>query len=348
MGSDMKSLAGRRICIVPHTHGVGGMVSFRHKLEQGLALYGISVSTEPDRLDYDLLLVIGGTRHLGDLQAARQHGIPVVQRLDGMNWLHRKQWTGVRHFVRAEAANALLRTIRARYADHIVYQSEFSRAWWERKHGKTRVPSSIVHNGVDLQEYAPTEEDTRPRNVVRMLMVEGNLGGGYETGLEHALQLGTLLDERLPGRLELMVVGRVDPALQADMSRTTPFPIRWVGLVDRKDIPALDRSAHFLFAADLNPACPNAVIEAMACGLPVAAFATGALPELVQKESGVLVPYGGDPWRLDPADSESLADAVLALLAEQDRYRRGARLQAEAHFGLERMVEGYLRAFGWM
>jgi len=344
----MTSLDGRRICIVPQTHGVGGMVSFRHKLEQGLALYGIGVSIDPGRLDYDLLLVIGGTRHLGDLRAARKHGIPVVQRLDGMNWLHRKQWTGVRHFFRAEAANTLLRTIRARYADHIVYQSEFSRTWWERKHGKTRVPSSIVHNGVDLREYAPTEEDTRPRNVVRMLMVEGNLAGGYEIGLQHALQLGKIVDERLPGRLELMVVGRVDPVLQDDITRRTSFPIRWAGLVERESIPALDRSAHFLFAADLNPACPNAVIEAMACGLPVAAFATGALPELVQGEAGVLVPYGGDPWNLDAADTESLADAVLTLLAEQDRYRQGARSRAEAHFGLMRMVEGYLRAFGWM
>jgi len=71
------------------------------------------------------------------------------------------------------------------------------------------------------------------------------------------------------------------------------------GLIPRDAIPALDRSAHLLYSADLNAACPNSVIEALACGLPVAGFATGALPELVTGDSGRLVPYGGDPWKLD-------------------------------------------------
>ena len=50
----------------------------------------------------------------------------------------------------------------------------------------------------------------------------------------------------------------------------------------RERIPELDRSAHLLYSADLNAACPKSVIEALACGLPVVAFDTGALPELVQ------------------------------------------------------------------
>jgi len=344
----MIPLKGRRICIVPQTRGVGGMVSFRYKLEAGLARHGVMVSSRPEMLDYEVLLVIGGTRRLGDLRAARQRGIPVIQRLDGMNWLHRKQRTGARHFLRAEASNALLRTIRDRFATHIVYQSEFSRDWWEGKHGKSRVPTSIVHNGVDLDRYAPGEEDTRPRNVVRMLLVEGNLGGGYELGLKLALQLGQQLDDRLPSRLELMVVGQVDADLRSLVTRTTPFPVRWAGLVAREQIPSLDRSAHFLYAADLNPACPNAVIEAMACGLPVAAYSTGALPELVQDVAGVLVPYGGDPWQLDPPDTEALADAVLEMLENHARYCDGARRRAEESFGLDKMVQGYLRAFGWV
>ncbi len=66
--------------------------------------------------------------------------------------------------------------------------------------------------------------------------------------------------------------------------------------------PEIDRSAHMLFSADLNAACPNSVIEAMACGLPVAGFDTGALNELIVGDAGRLVPYGGDPWRLEKPD----------------------------------------------
>jgi glycosyltransferase involved in cell wall biosynthesis len=92
----------------------------------------------------------------------------------------------------------------------------------------------------------------------------------------------------------------------------------------------------------LNPSCPNAVIEAIACGLPVVAFDTGALPELVQSDSGRVVPYGGNPWRLEPPNLDGLAQAAAEILANQGHYRMAARARAEAMFGLDKMIEGYL------
>ncbi len=109
-----------------------------------------------------------------------------------------------------------------------------------------------------------------------------------------------------------------------------------------EQIPALDRSAHLLYSADLNAACPNSVIEALACGLPVAAFATGALPELVTGDSGRLVPYGGDPWKLDKPDIPALAQAAAEILQDQARFRMAARQRAEEAFGLDTMVDRYL------
>jgi len=116
------------------------------------------------------------------------------------------------------------------------------------------------------------------------------------------------------------------------------------GLLPLDQIPQLDRSSHLLYSSDINPACPNSVIEALACGLPVIAFDTGALPEIVLDGSGLVVPYGGDPWKLAPPDVAALAQAAIAVLANQDRYRLAARRRAEAAFGLDQMVEKYLAA----
>jgi glycosyltransferase involved in cell wall biosynthesis len=99
-----------------------------------------------------------------------------------------------------------------------------------------------------------------------------------------------------------------------------------------------------LFSADLNAACPNSVVEALACGLPVVAFDTGALNELVIGDAGRLVPYGGDPWRLDKPDIPALAAATAAVLRDQPRFRRAARLHAERSLGLETMIDGYVGA----
>jgi glycosyltransferase involved in cell wall biosynthesis len=343
----MSSWSRRRLCIVPEVSGVGGMVTFQEKFVQGLEAWDIEVTFNLDDPTQRALLVIGGTRRLHYLWRARVSGIPILQRLDGMNWLHRRTFTGPRHFLRAEMGNWILAFIRRRYADQLIYQSEFARTWWERVAGPVNAESRVVHNGVDLTQYRPDGPGEPPRDRYRILLVEGSLSGGYQTGLEHAIQMATLAEGQLDRPLELMVVGRVEPAVQRRVTRMSAVPIRWEGLLPLETIPEIDRSAHVLFAADLNAACPNAVIEAMACGLPVVAFDTGALSELVQDGAGVLVPYGGDPWRLDPPNIEALAAAAVEVISDQEGYRQAARSRTEAAFGLNRMVGEYVEAIGW-
>jgi glycosyltransferase involved in cell wall biosynthesis len=176
-------------------------------------------------------------------------------------------------------------------------------------------------------------------------MVEGRLAGGYEIGLEHALALGEALS--VQRRVELVIAGRIEEKLRSQTDERAGFPIHWAGVLPSEDIPALDRSAHFLFSADIHPACPNAVIEALACGLPVLAYNTGSLPELVDPQSGILVDYGGDAWKLDPPDFQALAGAAGQLLDEQDLFRQGARTRAEAGLGLDTMTSAYLNALGF-
>jgi glycosyltransferase involved in cell wall biosynthesis len=339
----------RRICLTPRVHGVGGMVSFAHKLSAGLAQRGVQVCHDLDDELYQAVLVIGGTRQLAGLWRARRRSALIIQRLDGMNWLHRlpptqgRRRASLRHVLRAEYGNFILSTIRACLAQRIVYQSEFSRQWWEQVHGVTRTPNTVIYNGVDLQAYRPDGAHQRPNDFYRVLMVEGSLMGGYETGLETGVRLVEQLAQAgLDKPVELMVVGRVPETLRRAWESRTPVPLTWTGQVEQDEIPALDCSAHLLFSADINAACPNAVIEALACGLPVVAFDTGSLAELVTPAAGRLVPYGGDPWKLDPPDVPALVQGAVEILQNQAEFRPAARRRAEAAFDLERMVDRYL------
>jgi glycosyltransferase involved in cell wall biosynthesis len=334
-------------CLTPQVHGVGGMVSFAAKLTAGLKSLGIETLGDLRSTGYDILLVIGGTRDLPGLWRARRRGVRIVQRLNGMNWIHRIHHTGWRHFLRAEYGNFILATIRNRLADHIVYQSEFARRWWERTYGPAKVPSSVIYNGVDLDAYTPDGPSSRPEDRYRLLLVEGSLGGGYEMGLETAVQLAQTLarDPNLDKPVELMVVGRVAAGLQARWQQQAQVPLQFTGLVAREHIAEIDRSAHLLYSADVNAACPNSVIEALACGLPVAGFDTGALPELVTGDAGRIVPYGRDVWRLESPDVPVLACAAAEILADAERFRTAARARARQVFGLEHMVTSYLDVF---
>jgi hypothetical protein len=97
--------------------------------------------------------VIGGTRDLHGLRRLKKRGVRIVQRLDGMNWIHRKRRTGLRHYLRAEYGNIILSLIRSRGGPY-CYQSTFRGSGGS---ANMTLPDScqVVYNGVDLDQYSP-------------------------------------------------------------------------------------------------------------------------------------------------------------------------------------------------
>ncbi len=328
------------ICIVPRAEGLAGVASFRLKFENGLRARRVEVTYDLAS-PADAVLVLAGTRHLLPLWRARSRGQRIVQRLDGINWVQRARWAGLRYTLRALYGNWNLAFIRSRLANHVIYQSQFIRRWWEEWYRPARVPSSVILNGVDLTQYTPHGLHERPSMHYRILIVEGSLAGGLNAGLFHAVELARLLSRKF--KIELSVAGQVDARTQARLKHQTDFRLHFLGAVKREQIPWLMRSSHLLFSAEVNPPCPNSVIEALACGLPVIGFDTGSLAELVQGEAGRLVPYGANPWKLETPHIPALAEAATQVLQENERFRQAARAQAERRLGLDRMVEEYLK-----
>jgi glycosyltransferase involved in cell wall biosynthesis len=192
---------------------------------------------------------------------------------------------------------------------------------------------------VDLQTYTPNGEHDRPTDRFRLLLLEGSLAGGLNSGLFHAISLAEKLSAKFP--MEVMVAGKVDEATQRKLQ--SKVPVKLLGTIPREKIPHLIRSAHLMYSAEVNPPCPNSVIEALACGLPVIGFDSGSLKELVTGDAGRIVPYGGDPWKLGTPDISALAESAVDVLTKQDQFRTAARLRAESAFGLDQMVESYLK-----
>ncbi len=338
-----KTMPSSSLFMIPHLTGLGGPASFQSRLAEGLRRRGVPVRFDLQAAGKgDSVLVVGGTTRLGMLLAARRRGARLVQRLNGMNWIHRRQPTGLRHFLRSEINNTLLAAIRRSLAHAILYQSHFSQSWWERVYGPLQKPTTVAYNGVDLNTFTPAGPEQPPGDIFRLLLVEGHLGGGNEQGLENATGLAERLIRDHGLAVELLIAGDAPASLRRRYAGRLPGCLSWAGIVPRPQIPTLDRSAHLLFSADLNAACPNSVVEALACGLPVVAFDTGALGELVQGGAGEVVPYGSDHWQLQPPDLDGLAAAAARIIAGNARYRLAARARAEAALSLEGMVQAYL------
>ncbi len=82
--------------------------------------------------------------------------------------------------------------------------------------------------------------------------------------------------------------------------------VRRLGYVPRPDLPALLTGARALVLPSLFEGFGLTALEAMACGTPVLAATTGALPEIVD-EAGILLP---------PDDLEAWVQALQRLAAE--------------------------------
>jgi len=326
-----------KICILPPTLGLGGPASFQAGLIRVFKAAGVSVSHDPYQADLSAILVFGAGAEPGALRIAQRAGVRVVQRLNGMNWVHRRKFTGVRHFIKAEAGNFKLRKMRD-MADRVIYQSRFAREWWERENGILEKPKVVIHNGVDLDLFAPGPLQ-RPADRYRVLMVEAHHGGGYDQGLRSGVELVARLNGQLDKPVELVVVGDVPPGLRQRFDQSF---ITWLGVVDHAMIPEIDRSAHLFFSGDINAACPNAVLESLACGLPVVAYDTGAMAELVPSSVGRLAPYGGNVWKLEQPDLNTLVQAAREVLTSTANFTLAARQHAESHFDIRNEAECYL------
>lgn len=232
-------------------------------------------------------------------------------------------------------------------ADHVVFQSEFCKLAADRFYGERSGPWEVLHNPVDTVAFAPlSSRPSRPPT----LLLGGNQYQRYR--VERALQTVALLREERTD-VRLLVAGELSFA--PDGASQVAAMVRRLGLDDavelfgpytQADAPALLQRADVLLHPKYNDPCPTVVLEAMACGLPVAYSATGGTPELVGAFAGAGVPSPLD-WEHDhPPSATGLADAVATLLDDLDGRRAAARehaLQFDAQHWVSRHRELFER-----
>lgn len=110
--------------------------------------------------------------------------------------------------------------------------------------------------------------------------------------------------------------------------------VRMLG--SRTDVPDLLAAADVLVHPSREEGFSNALLEAMAAGLPVVAANVGGNREAVVAEAtGLLVPAD---------DAAGLAEATIRLLVDRDlahRYGAAGRERVAEHFSEARMIEAY-------
>jgi len=241
-------------------------------------------------------------------------------------------------------------------ADHIFFQSAFCKLAADRFLGAPTGAWEILHNAVDTTRFLPeARTDVSPHAPGRpvTLLLGGNQYHAYR--VETALRTLALVAREVDARL--IVTG----ALAWPTASGTPAApaaalqlARKLGIADRvtfsgpyrqDEAPALLASASLLLHTQENDACPNLVVEALACGLPVVHSASGGVPELVGDEAGIGVPSWSTWEEIVPPEPEALAAAVLAVASRLAERSAAARDRAVTRFDLAPWVERHHEVF---
>ncbi|MFN2643549.1 MAG: glycosyltransferase family 4 protein [Burkholderiales bacterium] len=226
---------------------------------------------------------------------------------------------------------------------HIVTAGEALRRQLARDNGFAPERMTSVPTGIDLAQFRPMDRAAARRK----LGLESRPTLGIVATLRDWKGHDYLLDAwaRLAPRFadwQLLVIGdgpqreRLEARVANERLAGT---VRFVGNQD--NVPLwLNSLDLFTLPSFGDEGVPQAIMQAMACGLAVVATSVGAIEEAVKRERTGLVVL--------PRDAKALAGALAALMA--DPARRAAmgsagREYALTHFGVDRMLDSMEAVF---
>lgn len=326
--------------VFPHKpDSTGGPGTFQNLISDCLRNEGADILPHSSEEIADFVFVIGGTKKIGWLRKQKRKGAKVLHRLDGMKWRHWVEKSTIKHKVLFSFQNRMTALIRSRFADLIVYQSSFVENWWNERFGTPQAHSEIIPNGTDLDHFKPSRNEGKAE-VPTLVCFEGNVELDEPTiftlrEIENSLVSAGFLKE-------VLIWGKAKDSERQKLEGLRG--IRLMGGCERQEVAEKMRQGDIFLSLDVNAACPNSVIEAMASGLPVVGFETGALKELVDPSAGELSPYGANPWKLENPDVQGLVSALKRILIDLDERKRKAREVAEQKFGKDLLVGRYMEA----
>lgn len=209
-------------------------------------------------------------------------------------------------------------------------------------------PVRVIHNGIDLNVFKPSESDFRMKYGLQGMTLALGVASdwGPRKGLDDFLALIGKLDNShavvMVGLVneQISVLGTKLPGYEPDDASSGQAVVFKAGenacgagkviLIPRTD--SVEELAQIYSAADVfvnttyEDNFPTVNLEALACGTPVITYRTGGSVEAVTEDTGMVVPQG---------DIDALAAAIPAAKAlRRDLIARDAlRFDAQARYG---------------
>jgi glycosyltransferase involved in cell wall biosynthesis len=207
----------------------------------------------------------------------------------------------------------------------------------------------IVPMGVDIEQFCiPVTPPTNTGNKKTVVLFVGRLV--EKKGVADLLKAFASLPENQLAKTELRVIGdgteRHNLETLARILNIDSSSISFLGRMSHDALPAYYASADLFVAPSIIDRSGDTegqgvvLIEAMASGLPVIAYKTGGIQDVINHgDTGILV---------TPRDIQGLSNAIGTLLQDSNlRQRLGlaGRRHAQSHFAWEVVAKQFLEIF---
>ncbi|WP_353432644.1 glycosyltransferase [Polynucleobacter sp. MWH-UH23A] len=211
-----------------------------------------------------------------------------------------------------------------------VQESALMRQW----------PATQILNPIDTDYWKPLGKTicraslNLPQN--KKLIAFGAMGGGqnYYKGFELLVTALQLLANKIDD-LELLVFGENRP----NPPPLLGFPIHYMGHLSDDQLRLVYNAADALLIPSRMDNLPNTGVEAMACGVPIVAFNTGGLSDIVShNETG---------WLAEAFSPNDLASGIAWVLnpAQHQMLSKNARERALHYFSYAKIAKQYLDVY---
>jgi glycosyltransferase involved in cell wall biosynthesis len=229
-------------------------------------------------------------------------------------------------------------------ADHVFWQSNFCRRCADHFLGDRNGPGEVLFNAIDICHFAPPLElTTRPFT----FLITGKIGTHLGYRLKSTIE--GLAAARLNGlNARLIIAGWIEDATGAKAMAIQcgiADYVKFLGSYRQDEAPKIYHMADaYVMTKYLDP-CPNTVLEAMACGLPILYSASGGVPELVGPDAGVALPVTEDWQQIHVPSAEAIAEGMISIAAYAKEYSLAARERAVKKFDIRNWIERHRIVF---
>lgn len=230
-------------------------------------------------------------------------GIPMVNSCHGLYW-SRQPWGAGYQEVNEQVVESMRRSVA------ITVPSQWVNTAVRR--GGYFYPETVLH-GVNYNEFVPSQTNGG-------YVLWNKLRADYVSDPEDMQKLAALL----PSRKFVTTIGRETP--NVTVTGAAPY------LAMQKMVAEAG-----VYLSTVRETFGIGILEALACGIPVAGFDWGGNSEIiVQGQTG---------WLAPPGDYAALAECVERCFADRQRLSQNAIYDVHARWGWERRIEQYANIF---